>query len=90
LGAFTLSQVKQKEADAGIEMAVKAGLNHIDFSPLYGQVEAWSGSWFGRHGNSFSWAGKKSFIQALKSFILQIDIGLALCIQLFKLLFINR
>jgi aryl-alcohol dehydrogenase-like predicted oxidoreductase len=78
-GAFALSQVKQKEADAGIEMALKAGINHIDVSPLYGQAEARLGSWFGRHGNSFflacktaertrtgAWEGLKHSLETLK------------------------
>jgi len=78
-GAFALSQVKQREADAGIEMALKAGLNHVDVSPLYGQAEARLGSWFGRHGNSFflacktaertrnrAWEGLKRSLERLK------------------------
>lgn len=78
-GAFALLQVKQKEADAAIEMALKAGINHIDVSPLYGQAEARLGSWFGRHGNSFflgcktvertysgAWEGLKRSLETLK------------------------
>jgi aryl-alcohol dehydrogenase-like predicted oxidoreductase len=78
-GGFALLQVKQKEADAAIEMALKAGINHIDVSPLYGQAEARLGSYFGRHGNSFflgcktaertysgAWEGLKRSLETLK------------------------
>jgi predicted aldo/keto reductase-like oxidoreductase len=78
-GAFALLQVKQKEADAAIEMALKAAINHIDVSPLYGQAEARLGSWFGRHGNSFflacktaertrvgAWEGLKRSLETMK------------------------
>jgi aryl-alcohol dehydrogenase-like predicted oxidoreductase len=52
-GGFALYRVNQKEADAAIEMALKAGINHVDVSPVYGEAEARLGSWFGRHGNAF-------------------------------------
>ncbi len=52
-GGFALSRLSQKEADAGIEMAIEAGINRIDVSPIYGEAESRLGSWFGRHGNSF-------------------------------------
>jgi aryl-alcohol dehydrogenase-like predicted oxidoreductase len=50
LGGFALSRVKQKEADAAIEMAFNSGINHVDVSPLYGEAEVRLGSWFGRYG----------------------------------------
>jgi aryl-alcohol dehydrogenase-like predicted oxidoreductase len=53
LGGFALYRVRQKEADAAIEMALKAGINHVDVSPVYGGAEARLGSWFRRHGNDF-------------------------------------
>lgn len=59
-GAVALDRVKQKEADAAIEMALKAGINHIDVSPLYGQAEARLGSWFGRHGKDSFFLGCKT------------------------------
>jgi predicted aldo/keto reductase-like oxidoreductase len=52
-GSFALLEVNQKQADGAIEMALSAGVNHVDVSPLYGQAEARLGSWFRRHGNSF-------------------------------------
>jgi aryl-alcohol dehydrogenase-like predicted oxidoreductase len=79
LGGFALSRVKQKEADAGIEMALKAGINRVDVSPLYGEAEARLGSWFRRHGNTFflgcktaertkegAWDGLKRSLDTLK------------------------
>jgi aryl-alcohol dehydrogenase-like predicted oxidoreductase len=78
-GGFALSRLKQKEADAGIEMALHAGINHLDVSPLYGEAERRLGSWFGRHGNSFflgcktaertkaaAWEGLKRSLDTLK------------------------
>jgi aryl-alcohol dehydrogenase-like predicted oxidoreductase len=52
-GSYALYGVKQKEADAAIDMALHASINHVDVSPIYGQAEARLGSWFKRHGNSF-------------------------------------
>jgi aryl-alcohol dehydrogenase-like predicted oxidoreductase len=52
-GSFALSSVSQKEADAGINLALEAGINQVDVSPVYGQAETRLGSWFSRHGKSF-------------------------------------
>ncbi len=52
-GGFALSNVNQKEADAGIEMALAAGINHVDVSPIYGQAETRLGSYFKRQGCPF-------------------------------------
>jgi aryl-alcohol dehydrogenase-like predicted oxidoreductase len=52
-GGFAIGWVNQKEADAAIEMALKAGINHVDVSPIYGGAESRLGSWFQRHGNDF-------------------------------------
>ena len=52
-GGFAVGWVSQKEADAAIETALEAGINHVDVAPSYGQAEARLGSWFKRHGNSF-------------------------------------
>jgi aryl-alcohol dehydrogenase-like predicted oxidoreductase len=78
-GGFALSSVNQKEADAGINQALEAGINGVDVSPVYGQAEARLGSWFGRHGNSFflscktaertkkgAWEGLKRSLDTLK------------------------
>jgi len=52
-GSFALFRVKQKEADAALEMALENGINHIDVSPLYGDAEKHIGSWFKRNGEKF-------------------------------------
>ena len=78
-GGFALSNVKQKEADAAIETALKAGINHVDVSPIYGDAESRLGSYFGRHGNQFflgcktaertktgAWEGLKRSLERLK------------------------
>jgi len=52
-GALALDSLPQEKADAAIEMVLKAGINHVDVAPRYGQAEARLGSWFGRHGNDF-------------------------------------
>ncbi len=78
-GGFALSSVNQKEADAGISLALEAGINGVDVSPVYGQAEARLGSWFGRHGNDFflscktaertksgAWEGLKRSLDTLK------------------------
>lgn len=79
LGGFALGWVSQKKADAAIEMALSAGINHVDVSPAYGQAEARLGSWFGRHGKSFflgckteartktgAWEGLKRSLETLQ------------------------
>lgn len=78
-GGFALSEVDQKTADVGINMALEAGIKQVDVSPVYGQAEARLGSWFGRHGNDFFlncktaertksgvWEGLKRSLQTLK------------------------
>ncbi len=52
-GGFALFRAGQKEADAALEMALAAGINHIDVSPVYGQAEERIGSWLKRHGKQF-------------------------------------
>ena len=52
-GALALDLLPQNEADAVIETVLKAGINHVDVAPRYGQAETRLGSWFGRHGNDF-------------------------------------
>jgi aryl-alcohol dehydrogenase-like predicted oxidoreductase len=53
LGGYALGQIKQKEADSVIELAIKAGINQVDVAPSYMEAEKRLGSWFGRHGNPF-------------------------------------
>jgi aryl-alcohol dehydrogenase-like predicted oxidoreductase len=52
-GGFALFRVRQKEADAALEMALENGINHIDVSPVYGDAEKHIGSWFKRNGKKF-------------------------------------
>jgi predicted aldo/keto reductase-like oxidoreductase len=53
-GGFAVGfDITQKEADAAIEAALEAGVNHVDVAPSYGQAEARLGSYFQRHGNPF-------------------------------------
>ena len=51
--SFSLLQANQEEADAALEMAMEAGINHIDVSPMYGQAETRIGSWVKRNGKKF-------------------------------------
>ena len=51
IGGFALRDSSQKEADAALEMACDAGLNHIDVSPVYGEAETRIGSWLKRSGH---------------------------------------
>ena len=50
LGAAAYSRVSQDEADASIEQALAAGVNHFDTAASYGESELRLGSWFRRHG----------------------------------------
>jgi predicted aldo/keto reductase-like oxidoreductase len=57
-GGFALYEITQRAADATIEMAAAAGINHVDVSPVYGDAEKHLGSYFKRHGNPFFLACK--------------------------------
>ena len=48
-GGAALWLVSQAEADAGIEIAIQHGINHIDVAPQYGQAEMRLGSWLEKH-----------------------------------------
>ena len=48
-GGAALWLVSQAEADAGIEMAILHGVNHIDVAPQYGQAEMRLGPWLEKH-----------------------------------------
>jgi aryl-alcohol dehydrogenase-like predicted oxidoreductase len=58
LGAAAFGQVTQAEADAAIELALAAGVNHIDTAASYGDSEQRIGSWIARHGKPFFLATK--------------------------------
>lgn len=48
-GGAALWLVSQAEADAGIELAIQYGINHIDVAPQYGQAEMRLGPWLEKH-----------------------------------------
>jgi aryl-alcohol dehydrogenase-like predicted oxidoreductase len=58
LGAAAFGQVTQGEADAAIELALRAGVNHIDTAASYGESEQRIGSWIKRHQKTFFLATK--------------------------------
>jgi predicted aldo/keto reductase-like oxidoreductase len=77
-GSFALFRIKQKDADATIEMALENGINQVDVSPLYGDAEKHLGSYFKRHGKQFflscktaertkagAWEGLKKSLETL-------------------------
>ena len=67
LGAAAFSEVTQAEADAAIELALSAGLNHVDVAASYGDAELRVGSWIGRHGRPFFLATKTGERTAVKA-----------------------
>ena len=53
LGAASLGKVTQAEADATMEKAIAAGVNHIDVAPSYGEAELRIGPWMVRERKRF-------------------------------------
>jgi aryl-alcohol dehydrogenase-like predicted oxidoreductase len=51
LAAFM--QISQEDADKVIELAIEAGINHIDVAPSYGQAEIRIGPWMPRERERF-------------------------------------
>jgi aryl-alcohol dehydrogenase-like predicted oxidoreductase len=47
-GAAALAEVDQDTADASIQLALDAGINHFDVAASYGQAELRLGPWMGR------------------------------------------
>ncbi len=58
LGAAAFGQVTQNAADAAIDLALGAGVNHVDTAASYGHSEERIGSWIRRHGKPFFLATK--------------------------------
>ena len=58
LGAAAFSEITQAEADAALELALSAGVNHVDVAASYGDAELRIGSWIARHGKAFFLATK--------------------------------
>jgi aryl-alcohol dehydrogenase-like predicted oxidoreductase len=52
-GAAAFSQVSQDEADEVMEWVMKAGVNHIDVAPSYGNAELRLGPWLARERERF-------------------------------------
>jgi aryl-alcohol dehydrogenase-like predicted oxidoreductase len=52
-GAFAVSKSTQAEADVVMEQVIRAGVNHIDVSPLYGLAERRVGPWMPRERSRF-------------------------------------
>ncbi|MEW5719846.1 MAG: aldo/keto reductase, partial [Chloroflexota bacterium] len=53
LGGAAFGKVDQATADAAMERAIAAGVNHIDIAPSYGDAEARLGSWVARERARF-------------------------------------
>ncbi|OGO10326.1 MAG: hypothetical protein A2Z66_10985 [Chloroflexi bacterium RBG_13_66_10] len=51
-GAASLSEVTQADADAGLDLALSRGVNHIDVAPSYGGAEERLAPWLERHRSS--------------------------------------
>ncbi len=58
LGAAAFSRTTQAESDAAIELALAAGVNHVDVAASYGEAELRLGHWIRRHGRPFFLATK--------------------------------
>ena len=58
LGGAAFSRVSQQETDTAIELALTAGVNHVDVAATYGDAELRVGDWIGRHGRPFFLATK--------------------------------
>lgn len=52
-GAAALGDVSQETADAVMESIIRAGVNHIDVAPSYGQAELRIGPWMPRERGRF-------------------------------------
>ena len=57
-GAAGLGSVTQDEADAVLEIILKAGINHLDTAASYGEAELRMGPWMGEHRSKFFLATK--------------------------------
>jgi aryl-alcohol dehydrogenase-like predicted oxidoreductase len=58
LGAFAFSEATQDETDEAMEIVIKAGVNHIDVAPTYGDAEERLGPWLARERERFFVGGK--------------------------------
>jgi aryl-alcohol dehydrogenase-like predicted oxidoreductase len=52
-GGAALGNRTQEEANAALDMALAAGVNHIDVAPTYGKAEQLMGPWLEQHRDKF-------------------------------------
>jgi aryl-alcohol dehydrogenase-like predicted oxidoreductase len=52
-GAAAFYEIRQKQADQTMECVIKAGINHIDVAPSYGQAERRLAPWIKRERSRF-------------------------------------
>src|SRR5512145_2981693 len=52
-GAAAFWEISQADADKVMEQVIKAGINHIDIAPSYGQAEERVGPWMPRERKRF-------------------------------------
>lgn len=53
LGAFAFSEATQQETDQAMEIAIRAGVNHIDIAPTYGHAEQRLRPWMAKERDRF-------------------------------------
>jgi aryl-alcohol dehydrogenase-like predicted oxidoreductase len=53
LGAAAFGRASQEQVDASMELALSAGVNHIDVAPSYGQAETRLAPWMARERRRF-------------------------------------
>lgn len=52
-GGAAFWEITQADANATLDLALKAGINHIDVAPQYGQAEERMGPWLENHRDKF-------------------------------------
>lgn len=52
-GTAAFWEINQEDADAALDLALAAGINHIDVAPQYGQAEERVGAWLPPHREEF-------------------------------------
>ena len=52
-GSAAFFEISQADADEAMELVIKAGVNHIDVAPLYGQAEERLGPWLAKERDRF-------------------------------------
>jgi aryl-alcohol dehydrogenase-like predicted oxidoreductase len=52
-GGAAFWEISQADANATLDLALEAGINHIDVAPQYGQAEERMGPWLENHRDKF-------------------------------------